>query len=126
MLMGLDGYQAARRRLTIFRACTLYSFGCFVEASRYFGYPVLGSTFDPLDILDALALHSDQDITVPEIAVTWDILNIDAPYTRWYSRPYRSFIRMISPTARTDNPLAWIALMIRTSSGSEYMVVGNC
>jgi len=35
----------------LFRACTVFSFGCFVEASQYFGYPIFGSTFDPFDIL---------------------------------------------------------------------------
>ena len=34
-----------------FRACAVFGFGCFVEASQYFGCPIFGSTFDPLDIL---------------------------------------------------------------------------
>lgn len=34
-----------------FRAGAVFGFGCFVEASQYFGHPVFGSTFDPLDIL---------------------------------------------------------------------------
>jgi hypothetical protein len=34
-----------------FRTCAVFGFGCFVEASQYFGHPVFGSTFDPLDIL---------------------------------------------------------------------------
>ena len=34
-----------------FRACAVFGFGCFVEASQYFGHPLFGSTFDPLDIL---------------------------------------------------------------------------
>lgn len=35
----------------LFRVCAVFGFGCFVEASQYFGYPIFGSTFDPLDIL---------------------------------------------------------------------------
>jgi hypothetical protein len=35
----------------LFRACAVFSFGCFAEASQYFGRPLFGSTFDPLDIL---------------------------------------------------------------------------
>ena len=34
-----------------FRACAVFGFGCFVEVSQYFGHPIFGSTFDPLDIL---------------------------------------------------------------------------
>jgi len=35
----------------LFRACAVFGFGCFVEASQYFEYPIFGSTFDPFDIL---------------------------------------------------------------------------
>ncbi len=35
----------------IFRVCVVLGFGCFVEASQYFGRPIFGSTFDPFDIL---------------------------------------------------------------------------
>ena len=35
----------------LFRACAVFGFGCFVETSQYFGRPIFGSTFDPLDIL---------------------------------------------------------------------------
>lgn len=35
----------------IFRVVAVFGFGCFVEASQYFGRPLFGSTFDPLDIL---------------------------------------------------------------------------
>jgi len=38
-------------RSTLFRACAVFGFGCFVEASQYFGRPLFGSTFDPLDIV---------------------------------------------------------------------------
>jgi len=34
-----------------FRAVAVFGFGCFVEASQYFGRPFFGSTFDPLDVL---------------------------------------------------------------------------
>jgi hypothetical protein len=36
---------------TLFRAYVVFGFGCFVEASQYYGRPIFGSTFDPLDIL---------------------------------------------------------------------------
>jgi len=36
---------------TIFRAIAVFGFGCLVETSQYFGYPLFGSTFDPLDLL---------------------------------------------------------------------------
>jgi hypothetical protein len=49
LLMGL--FQTAWLRSNIFRVCAVFGFGCFVEASQYFGCPVLGSIFDPLDIL---------------------------------------------------------------------------
>lgn len=49
LLMGL--FQNRLIRLPLFRACTVFGFGCFVEASQYFGYPIFGSTFDTLDIL---------------------------------------------------------------------------
>jgi hypothetical protein len=49
LLMGL--FQTTWLRSNIFRVCAVFGFGCFVELSQYFGYPVLGSTFDPLDIL---------------------------------------------------------------------------
>ena len=34
-----------------FRAAAVFLFGCAVEASQYYGRPVFGSTYDPLDIL---------------------------------------------------------------------------
>ena len=36
---------------TLFRAAAVFLFGCFVETSQYLGYPLFGSTFDPLDVL---------------------------------------------------------------------------
>jgi len=38
-------------RSALFRACAVFGFGCLVEASQYFGHPIFGSTYDPLDIL---------------------------------------------------------------------------
>ena len=35
----------------LFRVATVFLFGCFVETSQYLGYPLFGSTFDPLDVL---------------------------------------------------------------------------
>ena len=35
----------------LFRAVAVFLFGCFVETSQYLGYPLFGSTFDPLDVL---------------------------------------------------------------------------
>ncbi len=49
LLMGL--FQNRVIRSALFRACAVFGFGCFVEASQYFGHPVFGSTYDPLDIL---------------------------------------------------------------------------
>lgn len=49
LLMGLVENRVIRSAL--FRAGAVFGFGCFVEASQYFGYSFLGSTFDPLDIL---------------------------------------------------------------------------
>ena len=48
LLMGLIENKLIHS--TIFRICAVFGFGCFVEASQYFGHPVFGSTFDPLDI----------------------------------------------------------------------------
>jgi hypothetical protein len=49
LLTGL--FQNSIIRSALFRACAVFGFGCFVEASQYFGRPIFGSTFDPLDIL---------------------------------------------------------------------------
>ena len=49
LLMGLIENRVIRS--TLFRACAVFGFGCMVEASQYLGYPMFGSTFDPLDIL---------------------------------------------------------------------------
>jgi hypothetical protein len=49
LLMSL--FQNRIIRSPSFRTCAVFGFGCFVEASQYFGRPVFGSTFDPLDIV---------------------------------------------------------------------------
>jgi len=49
LLMSL--FQAKLIRSTLFRTCSVFGFGCIVEASQYIGYPILGSTFDSLDII---------------------------------------------------------------------------
>ncbi len=49
LLLGLVEVRFIRSIL--FRGLAVFGFGCIVEASQYFGYPVFGSTFDPLDIL---------------------------------------------------------------------------
>jgi hypothetical protein len=49
LMMGL--FQNKILRSTIFRAGAVFGFGCLVEISQYVGYPIFGSTFDPLDIL---------------------------------------------------------------------------
>lgn len=49
LLLGLISNKLIRS--TLFRAFAVFTFGCFVEASQFFGYPIFGSTFDPFDIL---------------------------------------------------------------------------
>jgi hypothetical protein len=49
LLMGL--FENKIIRSPVFRASAVFGFGCFVDVSQYFGRPIFGSTFDPLDIL---------------------------------------------------------------------------
>lgn len=49
LLMGL--FQNKILRSSPFRAGAVFTIGCLVEVSQYLGYPIFGSTFDPLDIL---------------------------------------------------------------------------
>jgi hypothetical protein len=49
LLLGL--FEAKWIRSTLFRALAVFLFGCVVETSQHLGYPLFGSTFDPLDIL---------------------------------------------------------------------------
>jgi hypothetical protein len=49
LLMGL--FENRIIRSALFLTGAVFGFGCFVEASQYFGRPFFGSTFDPLDIL---------------------------------------------------------------------------
>lgn len=48
MLMGL--FQNQIIHSAFIRAGAVFGFGCFVEASQYFGRPIFGSTYDLLDI----------------------------------------------------------------------------
>jgi cell shape-determining protein MreD len=47
----LSLFKSKRIRSPLFRACAVFGFGCFVEASQYFGRPIFGNTFDPFDIV---------------------------------------------------------------------------
>jgi hypothetical protein len=49
LLLGLVQFRVVQTPL--FRATSVFLFGCAVETSQLMGYPVFGSTFDPLDIL---------------------------------------------------------------------------
>jgi hypothetical protein len=49
LLLGL--FQNQFVRLPLLRAGAVFGFGCLVEASQYLGYPIFGTTFDPLDLL---------------------------------------------------------------------------
>ena len=51
LFLLMDLFQNKVIRSTAFRACAIFGFGCLVEASQYFGYPIFGNTFDPFDIL---------------------------------------------------------------------------
>jgi len=48
LLMGL--FPTWWVRSPVFRAGAVFGFGCLVEASQYYGRPIFGNTFDPLDI----------------------------------------------------------------------------
>lgn len=48
LLMSL--FQNKALRSPFFRAGAVFLAGCLVEFAQYAGYPVFGSTFDPLDI----------------------------------------------------------------------------
>ena len=49
LLLGLVQFKVIQT--PHFRAVTVFLFGCVVEISLYRGYPLFGSTFDPLDVL---------------------------------------------------------------------------
>lgn len=74
LLMGL--IQNGIIRSLAFRACAVFGFGCFVEASQYFGRPIFGSTFDPLDIVAyacGVALGILLDLFIfPRLIPRWD------------------------------------------------------
>lgn len=73
LLMGL--FQNKILRSPIFRGGAVFTTGCLVEASQYLGYPIFGSTFDPLDILayaSGVFLGIALDlITFPKIFKNW-------------------------------------------------------
>ena len=74
LLLGL--VQAKPVGAPPFRAVAVFLFGYSVEASQYLGYPVFGSTFDPLDILAyaggaSLGLLLDQ-VLFPRLFKKWD------------------------------------------------------
>lgn len=74
LLMGL--FQNKILRSAVFRAAAILGFGCLVEFSQYAGYPIFGSTFDPLDILAyaggvVLGLILDL-ILFPRLVPGWD------------------------------------------------------
>jgi len=49
LLMGL--FQNKFAHYPLIRAGVVFFTGCLIELSQYLGYPIFGSTFDPLDIL---------------------------------------------------------------------------
>lgn len=63
-------------RSAIFRASAVFGFGCFVEVSQYFGYPIFGNVFDPLDILayaGGVALGALLDLVIfPGFISNWN------------------------------------------------------
>ena len=73
LLMSL--FQNRVIHSTLFRVFVIFGFGCIVEASQYFGHPVFGSTFDPLDILayaGGVLLGALLDLVVlPRIIPSW-------------------------------------------------------
>ena len=73
LLMGL--FQNKTLRSAVFRAAAIFGFGCLVEISQFVGYPIFGSTFDPLDLLAyaggvALGLTLDL-ILFPRLVPGW-------------------------------------------------------
>jgi len=74
LLMGL--FKTGWLRSPLFRAAAVFAFGCVVETSQYLGYPLFGSTFDPLDVLAyaggvALGVFLDL-ILFPRIVPFWN------------------------------------------------------
>ena len=73
LLMGL--FQNKILRSIVFRVCAVFITGCMVEFSQFAGYPIFGSTFDPLDILAyaggvLLAMFLDL-VLFPRLFPTW-------------------------------------------------------
>jgi hypothetical protein len=73
LLMGL--FQNKVIRSTAFRACAIFGFGCLVETSQCFGYPIFGNIFDPFDILayaDGILLGILLDMVIfPRVIPHW-------------------------------------------------------
>jgi len=59
-----------------FRAIAVFGCGCCIELSQYFGYPIFGSTFDPLDIVayaGGVALGALLDLLIfPRFIPSWN------------------------------------------------------
>lgn len=73
LLMGL--FQDKILRSPVFRVSAVFLTGCLVEFSQYAGYPIFGSTYDPLDILayaGGVLLGLLLDLVVfPRLFPTW-------------------------------------------------------
>ena len=73
----LSLFESKLIRAPLFRACSVFGFGCFVEASQYFGYPIFGSTFDPFDILayaSGVLLGILLDLVIlPQLIPSWQM-----------------------------------------------------
>jgi hypothetical protein len=51
LVLLMDLFKNKLLRSPFFRASAVFAIGCLVEFTQYAGYPIFGSTFDPLDIL---------------------------------------------------------------------------
>jgi hypothetical protein len=51
LLLGVGLATVPRLRAPLVRALLVFSIGAVVEVSQYFGVPVFGRTYDPLDLL---------------------------------------------------------------------------
>ena len=73
LLTGL--FQNKFIRSPLIRASAVFITGCLVETSQYLGYPIFGSTFDPLDILvyaGGVLIGTALDLVIfPKIFKNW-------------------------------------------------------
>jgi len=80
LLIGL--FEAKWISSPLFRAVAVFLFGCGVETSQYFGYPLFGSTFDPLDILayaSGIAIGVFLDLILfPRLVPHWNDSSIES------------------------------------------------